>query len=268
MLSRVIGKYISNKVRGKLESELGAYGFRPITETEPQDVFIVGYPKSGNTWMQFMMTSLINGIEPSYLNLSLVSDFVPDVHYKKFYKRYRDISFFKSHHYPTPNYKKIIYLVRDGRDSMVSYYHMNKVQFEGYSLEEMIRNGRGLFPGKWHEHVKRWTDNPFESQMIIVKYEDLKCDPLQEMKRIGAFIGFHFTDQQMAKVIEGCSFEKLKQLEQESGLSDGKYRWKGNKEDRFFRKGQIGEFKNEMPASLIEYFEKEAKRELQMFGYI
>ncbi len=244
------------------------YGYIPIAETQPQDVFIVGYPKSGNTWMQFMITSIINGIDPSFLNLSIVFEFVPDVHYKKIYKRYRDICFFKSHDYPKPEHRKVIYLVRDGRDAMISYYHMNKIQFREYSMEDMILKGVGLFPGKWHEHISAWMKNPYDSQILFIKYEDLKNDALREMRRVCDFLHFQISEERLLSVIDGCSFEKLKSLEVNQGLKDGELVWKGDKSNRFFRKGEVGNFRDSLGSNLLSAFEMESSEQLKAFGYL
>ncbi len=268
IINKFFRKQIDRKVKAHVDSELRKYGFIPISETEPQDVFIVGYPKSGNTWMQFMLASLINGIDPPSLNVPIVLEFVPDVHYKKFYKRYRERCFLKTHHLPKPEYRKVIYLLRDGRDAMVSYYYMNKIQFEGYSMEQMIKEGKGLFPGRWHEHVKQWMENPYKADILIVKYEDMKSDTSHELKRICDFLSLNFSTEQISRVVEGCSFENLKKMEQTIGLNDAARQWKGDDQSRFFRKGVKGDFKNEIEPSLLKCFEEYSYEQLKRFNYL
>src|SRR5579862_9101604 len=94
-----------------------------ITDFDPKDIFVVAYPKSGVTWMQYLLAGLIFGIDARHAHDSLVQDLVPDVHQRTFYRRHMTPTFFKTHHLPQPEYRRVIYLVRDGRDVMVSYFH-------------------------------------------------------------------------------------------------------------------------------------------------
>src|SRR5579862_3808690 len=98
-------------------------GLRPIGETEPSDIFVCGFPRSGHTWFQNLLAGVVFGANPEFAHDSLIQDLVPDVHYKRFYKRYGPNAYFKSHALPRKEYRRVVYLLRDGRDAMVSYYH-------------------------------------------------------------------------------------------------------------------------------------------------
>lgn len=50
--------------------------FRPSSE----DIFLVSYPRSGNTWMRTLLTYLIFKINPDSLNN--LKYYVPDIYYK------------------------------------------------------------------------------------------------------------------------------------------------------------------------------------------
>jgi len=56
-------------------------GLSAIDRTDPEDIFIVGYPKSGNTWMQNLVAGVIYGIDARLAPDSLIQDLVPDVHF-------------------------------------------------------------------------------------------------------------------------------------------------------------------------------------------
>lgn len=239
----------------------------PIEETQPQDIFIAGYPKSGNTWMQSLISGLLYGIDTQYLPDRLAQEIVPDVHARSYYTRFGSINFFKSHHLPQPTYKRVIYLVRDGRDAMVSYYAYNKKLGLELTLAEMVKEGKGLFPGKWHEHVNAWMNNPYQADMMIVKYEDLYLDAAKELKRICEFATLDRNDELIQRVIQGNTLDLMREKAKKyNGM--GHIKWKGDKALDFFRKGGVGNHTTEMENELRFFFENEAKDELKLFNYI
>ncbi len=238
----------------------------PIDQTEPQDVFIAGFPKSGNTWMQSLVAGLLYGIDTEYMPDKLAQEIVPDVQARQYYKRFGTINFFKTHHLPQPHYKKVIYLVRDGRDAMVSYYHFHQKQSVNVTLQEMVKDGKHVFPDKWHEHVKQWQSNPFNAEIITIRYEDLIYQPLIELKKICSFINIERPDELLKRVIEGNQIDKMRQRVKTTG-GMGHKAWQGDKGAEFFRKGKAGSYKTEMPEQLISFFTTEAKQELMHYHY-
>jgi len=256
--------YHSNRIVRKL---LNSEFFYTIDNFLPQDIFIVGYPKSGNTWMQSLISGLIYGIDTRYLPDKLAQEIVPDVHARKIYKRFGNINFFKSHHLPKPEYKNVIYLVRDGRDALVSYFHFNMKLGIQTSLEEMVKEGKGLYPSKWHEHVEAWLQNPYKSNMLIVKYEDLLKNAVYELQRVCEFINIERDTDLIERVVKGNDFANMKKkAEKYGGL--GHKNWLNEKGKDFFRSGKSGTYKNDLPDHLIEYINHEAEYALRYFNYI
>jgi Sulfotransferase domain len=115
----------------------------PISETRLEDIFIVGYPRSGNTWMQYLIAGAILDLNPRLAPDSLVQSLVPDVHATRFYKRFGTPTFFKTHHLPQSEYRRVLYLVRDGRDVMVSYFHYLAALAEAPDFLALVKTGQG-----------------------------------------------------------------------------------------------------------------------------
>ena len=235
--------------------------FIPIHQTQAQDIFVAGFPKSGNTWMQNLLAGVIYGVDTSILPDRLTQVLVPDTHQRQYYKRYLDFACFKTHNLPQAHYKKVVYLVRDGRDAMVSYYQMLKGAGAQYGLEEMVKNGTGVFPTKWHEHIKAWTKNPYNASIIQIRYEDLHKLPLIEMRRFCDFAGLDRSDEILQRSIDGNVFSKMQQKEEKYGWDVGELKYK------FIRKGQVGSFKKGMSEHIIALFEQEASEQLIQMGY-
>lgn len=239
----------------------------PIEATKPEDIFIVGYPKSGNTWMQSLVSGLLYGIDSQYLPDRLAQEIVPDVHAREFYKRFGDPTFFKSHHLPKPEYRRVIYLVRDGRDVMVSYYAMNAALGQKVTLDEMLVDGKSIMPCKWHQHVHTWQKNPYEAEIVVVKYEDLLQEPLIELRRICEFARIERDEESLQRVVTGNSIESMRdKANKYNGM--GHHNWTGEKAQKFFRKGKVGSYREEMSKDLQEYFVQEAVNELKLMHYV
>jgi hypothetical protein len=240
-------------------------GWTATGQFDPADVFIVGYPKSGNTWFQDLASAAVYGVTPEFCPPVLIQDLVPDIHATRFYKRYSTPMFFKSHDMPRPDFRRVVYLLRDGRDAMVSYFHhLSALQKEPVNFLEVVRTGRGLFPGKWHEHVAAWLPNPHQAQMMIIRYEDLKKDAVAELKRFCAFVGIERDEAFLAQRVASASFEKMRQREQKLGWGDPAW----PKDKNFIRRGVVGGFKDEMPPEVLNEFLREARAQLQQCHYL
>jgi hypothetical protein len=147
-------------------------GFIPITQFLPEDIFVVGYPKSGLTWFQNLICGVVYGVDPRLAPSALVHDLVPDLAYNKYYRRYATPMFFKSHALPRAEFRRVIYLLRDGRDAMVSYHRYREVM-DGvkYDFLKFISPETELYPCHWAAHVEACMQNPYCADMLVIKYE-------------------------------------------------------------------------------------------------
>jgi hypothetical protein len=238
-------------------------GLLPIGDTRPEDVFICGYPKSGNTWFQYIAAALVYGTDPEIAPYELIADLVPDVHQQRYYRRYGSACLFKSHELPKPTYRRVVYLLRDGRDAMVSYYRYLEALSGPVDFRELVTT-RGGLPAKWHEHVEAFDSNPHGAEMIVLRYEDLRRDTVAQMRRFCDFMGLDRSDAALRQVADATSFEKMRVREQRSGWST--YAWP--KDKAFVRRGVVGSFKDEMPAPVLDAFLKEALPALIAHGYV
>lgn len=239
-------------------------GLSSIRQTEPEDIFIVGYPKSGNTWMQNLVAGMVFGVDPHFTPDTLVNELVPDVHDQMFYRRYRTPTFFKSHYLPRPEYRRVVYLVRDGRDAMVSYFHyLGAISGREPDFLRMVSEGEELFPCRWHEHIEAWTKNPYGAKMITIRYESLKTDPVEQLRTLCQFAGLERSQALLQSVVEGCSLDAMREREKQMGWSSPA--WPSDK--AFLRRGEAGSFRDEMPPAVAAEFMRQAGQTLIRAGY-
>ena len=250
---------------GGWEEVCRASGLRPIDPLRTSDIIIAGYPKSGNTWMQYLIAGAFYGLDLTIVPDALVQDLVPDVHFKKVIKHYYPVTFFKSHFLPRPDYRNVIYLLRDGRDAMVSYWHyLQALTDQPIDFLDMVRSGTGLFPCKWHTHVEQGLANPCGARMMTVRYEDLKEDTARELRRIGEFAGLACETAVLEQAARKGSFSPMKARE-------ASFAWENPqipKNKPFVRRGRVGSHLEEMPSTVRQAFVEEAREVLKKTGYL
>ncbi len=240
-------------------------GVNSINETSENDIFIVGYPKSGNTWLQNIIVEIAYGLDISKVGDTMLQELVPDVHFKRHYSRFMEKMFFKSHFLPQPDYRKVIYLIRDGRDVMVSYYHyLHALGHIKSDLNTTIINGYDFFPSTWSSHVDAWLENPFKSEIIFLKYEDLLKNPNKEIKKIVDFADLDADDALINRAIERTSFNRMKKREKKGGW-DANRNWPKGK--TFIRKGKSGSYKEELSEDAIGVLLRDFGETLEKCGY-
>jgi len=228
-----------------------------------KDVVLVSYPRSGNTWVRFLIANLLKpaGIGIDFHN---VQEYVPEIN------RNNDIieslsppRVIKSHALHTSSFPKVIYLVRDGRDVYVSYYYYRLKQLdEGLTFSDFLRRN-DHFPSLWRDHVESWLrGGQAQPNMQVVRYEDLLSDPESELKKMVEFIGIEVSEDVIKKAVEDSRFDKMREIDQTKGR---KYNLTGTKD--FVRKGKSGTWQDEFSQDDIKYFKENAGDLLIHLGY-
>ena len=217
-------------------------------------ILLTEYPKSGGSWLGEMLSDLTGIDFPRNRFPSLKTQSIFHGHYLPKYGVQKN--------------KKVICLVRDGRDVAVSYYFhqlflndktsLNKKEIKYYTSLYGFENVNDvktnmpkfisylnshvpskffhfLFPGTWSEFYKQWVKYSNEnSNVLFVKYENLRLEPLIELKKILNFLEVeNVSDGRIQQIIKKHSFKA--KAKRKSGTENRK---------SFMRKGIIGDWKN------------------------
>lgn len=261
----MITKYIKKNLKNisGVNKDLLRQNILCIDSRQGDDIYIASYPKSGVTWLQHALCGMIYGMDVRLTPDSLVNMLIPDTHSNKYYLRTGRPVVFKTHALPQKNMKRVIHLVRDGRDVLASYHAMMKNLGRKISLKEMIIDKKGLFPCDWGTHARNWMSNPYNAEIIRISYEELKKEDGETFKKIASFIGVQLSDERIAEIVEQSKFEEMQKKEIKMGWGNGHVM----KEGLFIRKGKVGSYKEEITEELTVFFENENADILKKLGY-
>jgi hypothetical protein len=206
------------------------------------DTFLVSYPKSGNTWLRFLLANLLKS-NNELINFHNVHNYCPEwERHSETIKSLSSPRIIKSHQQYNPKIKKIVYLIRDGRDVYVSYY--NYLRSEGHIYQQMSFTEfleTYHFPyGYWSDHVNSWLNSTIsqtKDRFHIVYYEDMLDNPLSILSKLANFIGLSTDTKNLKQAIENSSFEKMQNIEQKFGR-----KYSNENSGNFVRKGTPGEW--------------------------
>lgn len=241
-----------------------------ISDTEY--IYLVSFPKSGNTWVRFLLANAMAS-KSKKITFQNLAEYVPDTHREQDLEIVLDIDsdfnklpckFVKSHAYHCTDFKKVIYLVRDGRDVLTSYYHwLNARTREIVTLSEIIKGNAPA--GSWSSHVLGWLNNDCE-KFLLVKYEELIEDAEKQLRKILLFANLDFESSKINRSVELSSFENLRRLEKQNGIFDGKI--EAIKKVPFIRKGKRSDWENLFTKSDIDLFWSYHEKAMTKVGYV
>jgi hypothetical protein len=144
-----------------------------------------------------------------------------------------------------------IYVVRDGRDALVSYAHWAEdrdiPRFRGRSFTgrlEMLLDDPPPEQGDWSQHVRGWTHRG--PPTALLRYEDLVENPREAVGSILRALGVEVPEP-------AGTLRPFSELQRE--------------DPTVYRRGRIGAFRDEMPASIEERFWRLHGTEMEALGY-
>jgi sulfotransferase family protein len=231
----------------------------------PADVVLDEYPKSGGTWVAFMLGELLTGREVDFENQGAA---VPAVgaHRGTAPSLPGSGRLLRTHEPYRPEYGKAVYLVRHVADVAVSYFHNLRwmkvdVDFERF-LPALLR-GQVDGYGPWASHVESWLDAA-EADVLLVRFEDLKASPEAEVRRMVDFLGVAADDEIIARAVANNSIERMRRKQDQARATVFNDR---DPSGDFVRTGTVGDSAVLLDEKGHRLIERYAGRALERLGY-
>ena len=229
------------------------------------DVFLASYPRSGSTWLRFLLHEILTG-QPSYFdNVNRRLAFIG---------RHRDAPpllpdagrLIMTHEAYRKEYTRGVYLSRDPRDAALSEYAFQKARgwtrgsFEDY-LTEFLRGTVNGF-GSWQSHHRGWLDAAEASNgnIRVYRYDELQRNPYDSLMHILDFLKFPSDPDRVRHAIANNSLAEMRKKEV---LSPQKV----SKHDRFVRGGKVDGWRQTFSPEQLQLVRRHLAEELARLGY-
>ncbi|XP_013801531.1 sulfotransferase 6B1-like [Apteryx mantelli] len=227
-------------------------------EARSDDVILIGYPKTGTNWLDEIVREL-ESTDAKYteeemketINVEKELQIFPRLEFgdpgkfermKKLPSRRIILTHLPPHLLPRSFFQskaKILLLVRNPKDTAVSYYHFNNnlpmlPSFASWDeFFTAFMNGR-LSYGSYFDHLVEWNKCIDNERIMVISYEELKENQIVGMKKIAAFFGFSLSEEDFPRIVKKTSFQAMKEKSKET---HGKFG------DILFRKGVVGSWR-------------------------
>jgi len=244
------------------------YRLSRTLHTRPGDICYSSYPKSGSTWLAYILVLITNqGRIPT--DGKTLRDCLQWVESSWTYPRSSDElealpspRIFKSHMpyqmalggNPADSPCKYIYIARNPKDVAVSYFYFERGKsWSGHYAGDwdhwldMFREGR-VQRGSWFDHVLSWWTHRDLPNVLFLRYEDLLSGFTQELERIVAFLDYRLDDEALQRIAAMATFDSMKK-ERFSNMHEIE------EFGGFFRKGKIGSWREQFSAKQSRDFD-------------
>lgn len=242
--------------------------------TRRADIVVICHPKSGSTWFRVMLSRLYHmkyGLPPERIvksdefnnrNPDLPVFLFTNGHYA--YESATRSVLEETQQGPAEQRKKVILLARNPCDLAVSWHIQFTKRTKAYKREQInhwlhnpidpatierwdfaMHEEMGL-PGLIEFH-NDWAQRVLDRYGgAVVRYEDLRAEPVEALRRVVSFLEAPFSDEEIRHAVEFASFDNLRQLEisgffKNSGM---KLRNPNDADTLKVRRGKVGGFRD------------------------
>jgi hypothetical protein len=231
------------------------------------DIFLVSYPRSGNTWMRWLLAVCVKGCLD--VSFPVVRNIVPDIYRvtNEFLLSMEKPRIIKSHETYNPGYPTVIYVYRDVRDVIVSLFYFYKKHGPNYDFNtyfSLFIEGK-LFSeyayGGWDENVTSWLAH--SDRIAVVKFEDMLADVKTTLTSALTKASVNYQEKLIDPAVALCTFQKMRALEEE----ENKTGVQPNPAVPFIRKGTSGQWRELLTPGQIDTVKRKYGELLIRLGY-
>ena len=232
------------------------------------DVMVASYPRSGNTWLRFLLTKILTGKSAGFDNVNNVITEI-GIHKDALPLLPGEGRLIKTHELYRPTYKRAIYLVRDVRDVLLSQYSRENelglvwwADFDGY-IQAFLKGTINGF-GPWQEHLPNWLDSPLAQRgdLLVVPFADLRRDTQGKLETILDFLGLQVDREVIAEAIADNTVEKMRSRENNARTLHKS----AGEEGRFVRQGAVMGWREKFTEAQLELIEQYAGETMSRVG--
>ncbi|MCC6941197.1 MAG: sulfotransferase domain-containing protein [Novosphingobium sp.] len=229
------------------------------------DAFLVSYPKSGRTWLRYLLSIYLAKVHavPVKLDLQTTFEILPNFDLD----RKRGLPVFTSsgdgstlpliavsHRSYEQRFfaqKPIIMLVRDPRDVIVSaYFHQtqHKKRFSGTIPEFIVDHQFGI--KSIIDYHNGWAAGLVNSPALVISYEDLSKNTEATVRQLLGFLKIPVHEEYLREAIAGAAFDRMKKVEKAKPIPGHAYNAENDDSSRV-RKGKVGGYGDNLGADDI-----------------
>ena len=184
-------------------------------------------------------------------------------------KTHLPASFFKRQLESQSTCPKFVVVMRNPKDVLTSYYHFHKTFPGDFAFRKdwdyffgMFKDKR-LANGDCFDHMSGWWSYRNHPRVLVMKYEDMKKDAKGHIQKVGEFLGSpKYSDGEFESIVNETSFNKMKSRPITETFQTNFV----NSPDGFFRKGQVGSWKELFEVHQEDYVDKRVYSELNSIG--
>jgi len=228
-------------------------------------VIVNGAFRSGSTWLNHIVRTMVlhSDIPEEYQNVpewekgtsihpEKLADFLKNVDYQH-------TNYISKNHFGKTSYRNLllsyknVYILdieRDIRDTITSsyYYYRRRREYHGTFEKFYWQRGRWIANYLRKYHSIWQCDSP---NIYVSSFERLKTDFIAEVEKIGNFLGFTLSESDINRIKKETSIEKLRKRINEENRPE---------EERFFRKGVVGDWEGRFNDKMLRNIDKIQKQ--------
>lgn len=226
---------------------------------------LISFPKCGRTWLVLLIATAIQ----EHFGVRVRNP----LRLRSLHSATRGIPYIHQHHDGGPEFllpeelerdkrqyagRKVVFLVRDPRDVLVSSYFQKakrNYNYEGQFSDYIYERRGGIESIVAFYNI--WAENRgVPGDFLLVTYEDLQRDTPGELRRVLDFLGLGaVSNGTIANAVQACDFDNMRRMEAENTYGTGALSARDAADESTYktRRGKVGGYREYLTGDDLAY---------------